>query len=273
MRALFLSFGVFFILISCQESENHPNPSSVPSNVFTALSSSATAPSQVHGVVQLQAFSVGGDHVYNLFADIYSDPYDNTDASMSTKRVDAGKISIGAFQANAILSSTNVPYYNEHFSGPNYDLEAGNTINFNVVGSTDFSAVANTSFYVPDEIHASVNAMSKSQGISLTWNADGSNPNGQFFIWAYYDYGLHGNDDPANNLPSNTRDTRPTFYQIVPDNGQFTIPPSALQNFPVGGRVDIIVGRGNYAYPYNSDGEALMLVAYSQTEMLEEMQQ
>lgn len=104
------------------------------------------------------------------------------------------------------------------------------------------------SMYVPEEIsiitptglddHQNPVTISKSSGISITWNTDPQNEVGVLVVLEFHNKMF----EPDPSEP----DVR--FAKVVPDNGSYTITPQDLVDFPDGEKVSLSVTRGNYFF-------------------------
>jgi len=95
------------------------------------------------------------------------------------------------------------------------------------------------SMYIPEEIVLTApvaSTISRTTGVTVGWNADAANDS--VVVGFRYDVITIVAD---STLPY----TDYSWYRIVPDNGQYTIPASAFSAIPVGGYVEVVVARGN----------------------------
>lgn len=130
-----------------------------------------------------------------------------------------------------------------------YGSEVTVEVESSVLG--DFSKT----FYLPEKVVMNlggISALSKSQNLSITWNADTLNTLPVALLIAY-NKGKSIHIDP--NMPNQDLQV----IKVVPDNGAYTIPASDLQIFPVGGLVTVNVMRGIQEHTENSSGNHALI--------------
>lgn len=115
--------------------------------------------------------------------------------------------------------------------------------------------------YVPAEIRINspqlLNLYKTSVTNTITWNADPNNSK-DVFIRVVYKGAISQHYDP--NLPANDV----VFETTVADNGTYTLPSNALNNIPIGGIAEVMIGRGNYE-EIDNNGNVIYFTASSIT--------
>jgi hypothetical protein len=114
----------------------------------------------------------------------------------------------------------------------------GAVTSWGLSGGSGIPAFAD-SMYIPEEIVLTApvaSTISQTTGVTVGWNADAANDS--VVVGFRYDVITIVAD---STLPY----TDYSWYRIVPDNGQYTIPASAFSAIPVGGYVEVVVARGN----------------------------
>lgn len=95
--------------------------------------------------------------------------------------------------------------------------------------------------YLPAEIELAAigtNELSQTTGATFHWTADPSY-GGEVHVKVTYKSTISRDSDPS--LPANDI----TFFDAVPDSqGSYTLTPADLSGFPVGGILDVVLGRG-----------------------------
>lgn len=97
------------------------------------------------------------------------------------------------------------------------------------------------SMYVPAVVVMSLpttpgSTLSKGSGFTIQWNTDANNDT--VVVGFRYDMAT------SNYVDTSLSDSEYGWFRLVPDNGSYTIPSSALDSVPVGGYIDVIVARG-----------------------------
>jgi len=156
--------------------------------------------------------------------------------------IDAGKLYID----NHVLEIATHKYYptNNNQYGYFDDISStfGSDVQIGIEGSSYIDSTS-FSFYLPEIINVTTSnsdSINKNQDYQLTWNQDPNNQNGVYILVSYS--GSLNTDHINSSLP----DTNITWKTNVSDNGSYTISSSVFSSMPVGGHIEIDVGRGNY---------------------------
>ena len=152
-------------------------------------------------------------------------------------------------------------FYRKILNGNSSKLpDFGKTSQFSIEGNSNYNIAGfNESFYVPQKITVSNyfqdNELNKTQSLTLNWNSDVDNDNGCYIFIEYQ-------PDLSREYDSSLPDSIIYWTQNVTDNGSYTIPTNVLQNFPTGGKVKLIVVRGNGKI-VDVNSKKFLLLAYS----------
>jgi hypothetical protein len=129
----------------------------------------------------------------------------------------------------------NSPYFQEGLS------LFGTYVNIEVKGNSSGDTVTST-VYLPKKIVRVLtdfpDHIDLSQSLQLQWTADDWNPWKKVVIQVYYYPNFSQGNDPA--LPASVK---PLQYNVT-DNGNFTVPVSDLQRFPINAVIGISIARG-----------------------------
>lgn len=163
-----------------------------------------------------------------------------------------GRVNFGSIFINTDIKQYGANDYNFSLSDVNNTNNSANwgaNTSFGVAGGGVYPAFQ-VSFYVPkviylspigqvcNKISSNYPIISKSNpAVSLNWNLDINNS--QVAIIFYYDGIKSQSINPM--LPT----TSFSSFVTAPDNGLYVINASDISNLPVGGLVEIYVGRGN----------------------------
>lgn len=179
-----------------------------------------------------------------------------------TACISAGLVKVGALN---FLPQTFIPYYFNILPYQSYstaqNIFGSNTV-FEIFGNTNTNVPASSlTMYAPKEIEFLNRSccelgISKGMDLEVEWNEDLNNNEGVLVSFIY--------DGPLSNslnfgLPSNSIELR----YWVNDNGSFTISKNDFSNFPVGGRVTLLILRGNIGYSTALNGQKYQFQVHS----------
>jgi hypothetical protein len=138
---------------------------------------------------------------------------------------------------------------------------------FKITGNSPYDS-GSARFYIPAKIIMSsplTYQLSKSNGVTVTWTPD-QNYNGQTYIKVQYKGAL--SHDHNSSLPS----ADVYFNDQVSDAlGSYTITSGQLSNMPVGGFVEITIGRGSYSEASIGNDKSVLFVGAAITSLLMNM--
>lgn len=117
----------------------------------------------------------------------------------------------------------------------------GNQVQINIPGGGDYPSFSKT-IYLPKSMIITglsypYDRLVKSQNLTLNWTPDPNNVFKKCLIQLFYYPALSKIDN--SNFPNSIN----SVTSIVSDNGQYTIPSTALSAFPIGCSVGIIISR------------------------------
>ncbi|HCS20120.1 MAG TPA: hypothetical protein DIW47_06080 [Bacteroidetes bacterium] len=195
--------------------------------------------------------------IYRIQGQVFADTTLSDTFSLNGGTVQIGSLSFGAAAVTnsyaKIIPTVDIPNAQANFGINTTFQMAGNTLTGVLPCSLNM--------YVPEEIEITNRncceyGISKSSDLIITWNADASNNEGVYIVFAY--------DGPlSNQLNSSLSAISLKVSQWVNDNGSYTIPNGAFSSFPVGGQVTILIMRGNIGYGITSIGEKYKFEAYT----------
>jgi hypothetical protein len=223
MRSIILCIFCTMLLIGCSESVNSPGSSKEIKNFPSIF----TGEPDINGVLVASCI----EDAIQGFEDYYRKGaiFQNIDPLV---KIDGGDAIIAG---TTIHSDADFEYHNL------VAFDFGTTHVFSLAGNQNVQPFS-TQMYVPQSIHMvipnNVEEISKSNGLTITWESDNNNNNG-VYIGFEYDIVLSNEDNPS--MPDD-----PIFnYLNTEDDGSFTITTTHLSSFPTGSTINIIIGRGN----------------------------
>jgi len=163
----------------------------------------------------------------------------------------------GDFIINSTTISKNDSIYRElDFS--NASNFYGTTVTFQLTGNSSNGIDSfQRDLYIPEEIEmSSPSSFNLSKSVSqntISWNTD-QNYTGDVYIRILY------KGTQSNLLDSTLSATDIVYSAQVPDNGTYLIPSSVFSAMPIGGIVELTIGRGDYV-SINKSGKHFYILA------------
>lgn len=235
-----LMLGSGLILNSCKK-DITSNEVSGKSD-YNPLTNSAAISSQASGLITLLAqcaYSPSNPTSKQVSYAIEGRIVDGTIGGSGVTALDAGSLLLNG---NTMTKTSDFIYRNVALNGSGY---YGTNALFEITGNVNNGInPTQTSFYIPTLIYMSQPSalvLSKSASNKISWNPD---PNYKGDVYVSVIYKGTQSHDLDSVLPTNDI----VFSDKTSDNnGFYLIPSNAISQMPVGGIVEITIGRGNYS--------------------------
>mgnify|MGYP000860886653 FL=1 len=233
-------------VIGCSDDINKPESNSTEELNYITMSHVLQLGTPYNGIMSAMYYEQGNYNYYDYYG--RAAVFQNTDPM---QKVNAGVATI----ANNVTN----PYSNNEYHNKN-EITFGQVVNFGITGNSQNGISAfSEQMYIPQKIHAiipgGVLQISKSQGMTITWNTDSNNDKGVFI-------GLDYQIIESNNIDGNMPDEPIITYENVDDNGTYDITPAKLSSYPVGSIIELIAARGNYNY-ISVNSRTYLLLGYT----------
>jgi len=241
-----IGFGLFVLFLwnSCEKIERKPDTGRIVTYVdpYSGL------------VVDTNTLGLFQIYNYNYGDRVTSSQNYSVSGSVNTNYWSAGYLNdIPAgeftFNGNEIYMGGN-NYYERNINNTDSNFYFGKNATVKLTGNLNLGVEAfERTFYIPEAINFKIKSRPfflKTNTNQLEWNSD-PNYKGKVHIIVSYKGHISNRLDPA--LP--TEDIH--FWFNAPDNGKFDIPDHVFAQMPVGGIINVEIGRGTYiVVPNNS---------------------
>lgn len=244
---IYLSF-VSLLIFGCKKETVREKVNNVFPYLFT---SDSLVPN--NGIISFACYRyASGDNSrqFQIHGAIYSD-------TGYTTSINAGTLSIGGLNFSSDASM------DKQYGNTNIDASDstpaksifGATSKFKIAGNSGVINSDSVSFYVPAEIMMtsptnSQLTISKSSSLTVQWNTDGSNTEGVYLMLRYNGALSHAKDSSLSST-----DIIITHYSSS-DGGSYTFSSGDLSSLPVGGILEVYVGRSGFKYLNTTDNNS-----------------